>query len=318
MDLADGSNWLFVPLQILIVDLLLGADNALVIALACRSLAPEDVRRAATFGIAGAIVFRLVMTVVATSLLAIPLVKIVAALALITIAMNISGGGGLDAPAPIRRRRAASDLWSAAAVIVVADAAMSIDNVVALAAIARGNFWLLAIGVALSLPILGYGGMLLHNLLSRAPGLVAFGAALLGWIAGGMAISDPAIAPWANLNAPGLVAIAPALGAAFVWLHGRLGAKEASQRQTGERAGQIAAVASNSTIPPPPAGTSPKPRAEAHAGGANGRVVIVGLLVLAIIAGAFLVVVAYLDSYLTRGAPGVGADASSQARAYRP
>ena len=72
MDLSDGSNWLFVPLQILVVDLLLGADNALVIALACRSLAPEDMRRAVTIGVAGAIVFRLVMTVVATSLLAIP------------------------------------------------------------------------------------------------------------------------------------------------------------------------------------------------------------------------------------------------------
>ena len=221
MDLGDGSSWLFLTLQILIVDLLLGADNALVIALACRLLAPEDVRRAATIGVAGAIVFRLVMTVLATSLLAIPLVKIVAALALTAIAMNISGGG-LDAPAPMRRRGAPSDLWSAAAVIVVADAAMSIDNVVALAAIARGNFWLLAIGVALSLPILGYGGMLLHKLLSRAPGLVAFGAALLGWIAGDMAISDPSVATWANANAPGLVAIAPALRAALVWLHGLL------------------------------------------------------------------------------------------------
>ena len=222
MDLGDGSNWLFVPLQILVVDLLLGADNALVIALACRSLAPEDMRRAVTIGVAGAIVFRLVMTVVATSLLAIPLVKIVGALALTAIAMNISSGGGLDAPAPIRRRGAAPDLWSTAAVIVVADAAMSLDNVVALAAIARGSFWLLAIGVALSLPILGFGGMLLHELLRRAPALVAFGAALLGWIAGGMAISDPVIAPWANANAPGLVAIAPALVAAFVWLNGSL------------------------------------------------------------------------------------------------
>ena len=223
MDLGDGSNWLFVPLQILVVDLLLGADNALAIALACRSLAPEDMRRAVTIGVAGAIVFRLVMTVVATSLLALPLVKIVGALALTAIAMNISSGGGLDAPAPIRRRGAAPDLWSTAAVIVVADAAMSLDNVVALAAIARGSFWLLATGVALSLPILGFGGMLLHELLRRAPALVALGAALLGWIAGGMAISDPVIAPWANANAPGLVAIAPALVAAFVWLNGLFG-----------------------------------------------------------------------------------------------
>jgi YjbE family integral membrane protein len=292
MDLSNGSG-LFVPLQILIVDLVLGADNALVIALACRLLAPEDMRRAATIGIAGAIVFRLVMTVLATSLLAIPLVKIVAALALTAIAMNISGGG-LDAPTPNRRRGAPSDLWSAAAVIVVADAAMSIDNVVALAAIARGNFWLLLIGVALSLPILCYGGILLHNLLSRAPGLVALGAALLGWIAGDMAISDPAVAPWANANAPGLVAIAPALGAAFVWLHDLVAVKEASPAPIPEPHAPPAPFKPTTPTPQPltpPA--DPGPRAEPRAG----RMIIVGVLVLAIAAGA---------------------DASSQAGANRP
>ena len=313
MDLGDGSNWLFVLLQILIVDVLLGADNALVIALACRSLAPEDMRRAATIGIAGAIVLRLVMTILATSLLAIPLVKIVGALALTAIAINISAGGGLDAPAPMRRRGAPSDLWSTAAVIVVADAAMSIDNVVALAAIARGNFWLLVLGVALSVPILGYGGMLLHNLLSRAPGLVAFGAALLGWIAGDMAISDPAVAPWANADAPGLVAIAPALGAAFVWLHGRFAVKAASPVKIPELP---APIAFEPSIPTPP--RTPRADPGARATPRAGRVIIVGALVLAIAAGAFIAMVSYLDSYLTRGGPAAGADASSQAGAFRP
>jgi YjbE family integral membrane protein len=313
MDLGDGSNWLFVPLQILVVDLLLGADNALVIALACRSLAPEDMRRAVTIGVAGAIVFRLVMTVVATSLLAIPLVKIVGALALTAIAMNISSGGGLDAPAPIRRRGPTPDLWSTAAVIVVADAAMSLDNVVALAAIARGSFWLLAIGVALSLPILGFGGMLLHELLRRAPALVAFGAALLGWIAGGMAISDPVIAPWANANAPGLVAIAPALVAAFVWLNGLFAVKEAAPVTIPEPPARPAPLAPPQVPPPPEQLVKPAARAAAQI-----RVMIAGVVILAIAAGAFLAMVAYLDSHLNRGAPGVGADASSQAGAYRP
>ncbi len=321
MDLGDGSSWLFVTLQILIVDLLLGADNALVIALACRPLAPEDMRRAATIGIAGAIVLRLVMTVVATKLLAIPLVKIIGALALTAIAMNISSGGGLDAPTPIRRRGAAPDLWSAAAVIVVADAAMGLDNVVALAAIARGSFWLLAIGVALSLPILGFGGMLLHELLRRAPALVAFGAALLGWIAGGMAISDAVIAPWANANAPGLVAIAPALVAAFVWLHGLFGVKDASSRSAREPPARPAPVALKPATPArpwPAALTTAESRVKPRAGArTEDRVMIFGVLILAIVAGAFLVFVAYVDSYLNRG-PSAGADASSQAGAYRP
>ena len=321
MDLGDGSNWLFVPLQILVVDLLLGADNALAIALACRSLAPGDMRRAVTIGVAGAIVFRLVMTVVATSLLAIPLVKIVGALALTAIAMNITSGGGLDAPAPIRRGGAAPDPWSTAAVIVVADAAMSLDNVVALAAIARGSFWLLAIGVALSLPILGFGGMLLIELLRRAPALAAFGAALLGWIAGGMAISDPLIAPWANANAPGLVAIAPALVAAFVWLHGLFGVKKAAPITAPEPPARPAPFALEPTVPlkppqvPPPPEQLVKPATRATA---QTRVMIAGAVLLAIAAGAFFVMVAYLDSYPTRGAAGAGADASSQAGAYRP
>jgi YjbE family integral membrane protein len=311
--LGDGSNWLFLTLQIVIVDLLLGADNALVIALACRSLAPRDMRRAATVGISGAIVFRLVMTILATSLLAIPLVKIVAAMVLTMIAMNISGGG-LDAPPANRRRGGPSELWAAAAVIVVADAAMSIDNVVALAAIARGNFWLLVTGVALSLPILGFGGMLLHNWLGRAPGLVALGAALLGWIAGDMAISDPAVAPWANANTPGLVAIAPALGAAFVWLHGLVAVKPASSVKIPEPPAPIAFKPTVPTRLP----LTPRADPGQHAEPGAGRWIIGSILVLVIAAGAFLAMAAYLDSYLTRGGRTVGADASSQVGVYRP
>jgi hypothetical protein len=190
---------------------------------------------------------------------------------------------------------------------------MSLDNVVALAAIARGSFWLLAIGVALSLPILGFGGMLLHELLRRAPALVAFGAALLGWIAGGMAISDPVIAPWANANAPGLVAIAPALVAAFVWLNGAFVVKKAAPITAPEPPARPAPLAPPQVPPPPEQLVKPATRAAAQT-----RVVIAGVVILAIAAGAFLGMVAYLDSYLTRGAPRAGADASSQAGAYRP
>ena len=137
---------------------------------------------------------------------------------------------------------------------------MSLDNVVALAAIARGNFWLLAIGVALSLPILGFGGMLLAELLRARRALVAFGAALLGWIAGGMAISDPVIAPWANANAPGLVAIAPALVAAFVWLNDLFAVKEAGPVTISEplRTARRAARAAAAPSPHPSSSLNPQ------------------------------------------------------------
>ncbi len=192
---------------------------------------------------------------------------------------------------------------------------MSLDNVVALAAIARGNFWLLAIGVALSLPVLAYGGLILTTLLQRAPGLIEFGAALLGWIAGGMAISDPLVAPWVDANAPGLSAVAPGLGAAFVFLYGRLVAPAARvsppRPALPARPAPARAVAASApmveTAPAakfelaPLADHSPEPedRREPPAVPASrdDRAAIIGVLLLAVAAGAILMVVSFLDSY---------------------
>jgi len=308
MDFSDSAGWLLVPLQILFVDLLLGADNALLIALACRSLQPQDVRRAAAVGIGGAIILRLLMTMVATSLLALPLVKLVGAFALIVIAMNLSEGQGFDENSAIARPRASARLWSAAAVIIVADAAMSLDNVVALAAIARGNFWLLAIGVALSLPVLGYGGLILTRVLQHAPGLVAFGAALLGWIAGGMAISDPLVADWANVNAPGLVAIAPLLGAAFVYFQGRLAGRVAPKVAPAPELRAVVRTSAPTLAPvaPPPrledfSDDTPEPEGRVEAprvpATRDDRVAIIGVLLIAIVAGVILMFASYYDSF---------------------
>ena len=224
MDVSDASSWFLIPLQILLVDLLLGADNALVIALACRNLPPRQMRDAAAIGVSCAVVIRTLLAVVATALLAIPLVKILGALTLLTIAMNIVLGDSLGEEEKLGAEGAQS-LWSAAAIILVADTAMSLDNVVALAAIARGNYLWLSAGVAMSLPIIAFGGLMLTELLRRAPWLVELGAALLGWIAFGMATSDPIMGGWAETQAPGLSALSPAMGAAFVFLYGRWAAK---------------------------------------------------------------------------------------------
>ena len=116
MDLGDASSWFLVPLQILLVDLLLGADNALVIALACRNLPPQDIRRAAAIGVFGAILIRTLLAVVATALLALPLVKIIGALALVVIAMNLVSGEELDEDGELGAK-AGHSLWSAAAII---------------------------------------------------------------------------------------------------------------------------------------------------------------------------------------------------------
>ena len=166
------AAWLSIPLQIVVVDLLLGADNALLIAVACNGLSREDARRAAVIGSGGAIVLRLVLATIATSLLAIPLVKLIGAWALIVIALNVSADPHHALPTR-EPGSARPDLWAAATAIVVADAAMSLDNVVALAAIARGNFWLLAAGVVVSIPVLAYGGLVLAAALRVAQGAIA-------------------------------------------------------------------------------------------------------------------------------------------------
>ena len=324
MDLSAGVAWLVIPVQIFAVDLLLGADNALLIAIACSGLTPPDARRAALIGSAGAIVLRLALATVAISLLAVPLIKLIGAWALIVIALNVSADS--QRPLPARESAATrSDLWAAAAAIVVADAVMSLDNVVALAAISRGNFWLLAAGVAASIPVLAYGGLVLSAALRAAPWLIKLGLALLGWIAGDMAVSDPLVGGWIAVNAPALAAIAPALGAVFVFFAG-------PSAQPLTAAPSIAARPALAPLPPKPAAATPpppRPRPKLVAAEAapaklaaaepkplqpepsgldlhgeperrrlspEDRFAVIGVLVFTLIAGIILMLVSYLDS----------------------
>jgi len=285
---------LTIALQILLVDLMLGADNALLIGLASRSLPPADRKRAAALGVGGAIVLRLLMTMVATSLMGLPLVKLIGAVVLMIIALNLAGAGDVGLEALETAQTRPSRLWTAAAVIVVADAVMSIDNVVALAAIAQGAYVWLLIGVGLSLPMLGYGGLVVAEALAGAPGLVALGAALLGWIAGGMAVSDPLWAHWAETGAPGLAALAPGLGAGFVYLHGLLVGRPARTSARPLRPPVVRparAPAPPKPAPIPAASAQPQPEA---ATGLETRVMLVGVLLLALVAGGFLVWASYL------------------------
>lgn len=262
------------PLQILLVDLLLGADNALLIGLACRGLPPKQQRQAAAWGVGGAIVLRLLLTTIATSLLTWPLVKFIGALLLFMIALNLAAGQehgedeNVGAPATVA---------SAAMMVLVADAAMSLDNVVALAAIAQGNFLWLAVGIALSLPLLGYGGIIAAQLLAKAPWLVVFGAALLGWLAGDMAVSDALWDHWAHAQAPALVTLAPVLGAAFVYLNSRLSPRQPRPKR-----------APRPAPPPQPAPVAAKPKR------APESYVIAGLALLFVVAGGFLAFAIYI------------------------
>jgi YjbE family integral membrane protein len=321
-----SAAWLAIPLQIFVVDLLLGADNALLIAVASSGLSRQDARRAAMIGSAGAIILRLLLATIATSLLGVPLVKLIGAWALIVIALNVSADTqheAAPAPEPSSARR---DLWAAATAIVVADAAMSLDNVIALAAIARGNFLLLAAGVIVSIPVLAYSGVILSAALRAAPWLVRLSAALLGWIAGDMVVTDPLIGDWIAVNAPALAAIAPALGAVFVFF------ADPSPRPPKPASTVAARPTIAPTLPPEPAAPAPpppRPRPKLVAAGAasansallelapaqpdvaepeagiehsrkpmssEDRFAVIGVLVFALIAGIVLMLVSYLDS----------------------
>jgi YjbE family integral membrane protein len=221
-----GANWLSpiatlsTPLQIIVVDLLLSADNALVIAMACRGLPAEDMRVAALFGTAGAVGLRLAMAAAATTLLNIPFLKLVAALALLGIAIRLTLGPGDEA----RRTKFATPddtqapayLLRSVTTIVVADAIMSLDNVVAVATLANGSLLLLAFGLALSIPLLFWGSMAIRRFLDDNPLIVMGSGMFLGWLAGGIGVSDPVVAPWIEANAPLLSFVVPVACAVFV------------------------------------------------------------------------------------------------------
>ncbi len=172
-------------LGIVAIDLTVAGDNALVIALAVRALPAHQQRSARLWGAAGAVVLRVLCIFVATQLLRLPLLQAAGGLALIWIAVSLvrqRPGGG--------EHRAAASWWGAIWTIVVADAAMSIDNVLAVVAAAHGNFALALFGVALSIPVVVWGSGLVASLLGRYPWIVAVGGAILGYVAGEMIVAD--------------------------------------------------------------------------------------------------------------------------------
>lgn len=206
-------------LQIALIDLLLSGDNAVLIALACRSLHPSLVRRVVVLGTAAAIGLRVALTGGAALVLGVPLVRVFGAGLLLAIALRLLTEETVDdsGPEPAPSRRGA---WKAIATIIAADTVMSLDNVLAVAAAARGSLPLLALGLVLSIPILVSGSALVYRLLKRFPVIVWFGAAQLGWISGSTALADPALQDWAQHQRVNYSWVAPITCAAYVLLHG--------------------------------------------------------------------------------------------------
>lgn len=221
--IESGSGFgVVVPvLQICLIDLLLGGDNAIVIAMACRGLPAGLWRKAVWLGTGAAIGLRIALTVSAALVLNLPYVKLVGAALLVLIGIRLVAEDPPSRPGP-DNAGPERGLWKAIATILVADTVMSLDNVLAVAAAARGNFWLLAFGLALSVPILIFGSVAVARMLDRYPVLILAGGALLGWVAGDTAISDPAIKDWIGSQPSWLAAAVQLIAALYVVIHGRL------------------------------------------------------------------------------------------------
>jgi YjbE family integral membrane protein len=216
-ELATPQFWV-VGVEIIFVNILLSGDNAVVIALACRNLSPRQRRLGVLWGVLGAIVLRIVLTFFVMSLLADPWLKLVGAAVLLWIGIKLIAqehGDGHNVQASDR-------LLAAVGTILVADLVMSLDNVMAVAAAAKGDVRLIVFGLGVSIPIVIVGSQIILPLIERFPVLIYAGGGLLGYIAGEMAVGDPVIAPWIDANASALVSVVPFLGFGIVVAAGLL------------------------------------------------------------------------------------------------
>jgi YjbE family integral membrane protein len=242
MDFLLHLNWVAVG-QIILIDILLGGDNAIVIALACRNLPPKLRFKGILWGTLGAIGIRIALIAFAVTLLQVPYLKLLGGFLLLWIGIKLLADND-DGQTEVQ---ASDRLWAAVKTIVIADLVMSIDNVIAVASAAEqagGDHQLLLVvfGIAVSIPIIVWGSTIVLKLMERFAIIITLGAALLGYLAGGMVFSDVAVTPWLKAHfpahdfaLPGLnmqISLPGAAGAALVVLIGGWRAKR-SQRADG-------------------------------------------------------------------------------------
>jgi len=222
--------------QIIIVNIVLSGDNAVVIALAARSLPPQQQKQAIIWGSVAAIVLRVILTIVAVEMLKLPYLKLIGALLLLYIAIQLlvpedDGEDGIES---------SGNLMAAIRTILIADLVMSLDNVIGVAAAAKGDNVLLMLGLAISIPLIILGSTVILKLMDRYPLIITGGAALLGWVAGEMLITDPvliewiaATIPWMHIHLPlvGDISWAQILGVGLVIGAGRYLASRAAETE---------------------------------------------------------------------------------------
>ena len=186
MELLQSTDFWIGLVKIIWINIILSGDNAVVIALAARSLPPHQQRMAILWGSGAAVILRIILTVVAVQLLALPYLQIVGGLLLLWIGVQLLG----DEDEHEGESKEHGTLMAAVRTILIADLVMSLDNVIAVAAAAKGSTTLLVIGLAISIPLVIFGSTLMIKLMERFPIIVTLGAALIGWVGGETIASD--------------------------------------------------------------------------------------------------------------------------------
>ncbi len=222
--------------QICVINILLSGDNAVVIALACRNLPLKQQKQAFAIGAVGVIVLMTALTAFAAYLMSLPYLEMIGSVLLLWIGVKLLAPGDEEEG----DGKVSSSFWDAVKTIIIADIVMSLDNVLGMAGAAKGHLGMLFLGMVITIPLILFGSALIMKLMERFPVFITFGAGLLGWVAGEMAIADPAIRQTLEAHAHYMEFVAPVLGAALVVVAGRV----LAHRRAAEASGKEIEVAS--------------------------------------------------------------------------
>jgi len=227
MEMLQNADFWIGLMKIIWINIILSGDNAVVIALAARSLPEHQQRQAILFGSGAAVVLRIALTVVAATLLELSFLQIIGGILLLYIGAQLLSDDGDEGEGEVEK----ASMFAAIRTILVADIVMSLDNVIAVAAAAKGNMTLLILGLAISIPMVVFGSALMIKLMTRFPIIVTFGACLIGWVGGETIASDVALREFSADN-PWLHYTAATVGALAVLAIGKFMQAKHSSNQT--------------------------------------------------------------------------------------
>jgi YjbE family integral membrane protein len=226
MEMLQNADFWIGLMKIIWINIILSGDNAVVIALAARSLPEHQQRQAILFGSGAAVVLRIALTVVAAALLELSFLQIIGGILLLYIGAQLLSEDGEEDEGEVEK----ASLFAAIRTILIADIVMSLDNVIAVAAAAKGNMTLLILGLAISIPMVIFGSAIMIKLMTRFPIIVTFGACLIGWVGGETIASDVALREFSAEN-PWLHYVAATAGALSVLAIGKYFQKKHEKEQ---------------------------------------------------------------------------------------